>query len=89
MKKIAKYFLAALAMTSAVSCAKELTEEFKPANKVQGKSYVFSAYMDDADTKTVIDGNTMQNLWMGDENGAIFSTVGVSQKFYMIYTFYG
>lgn len=75
MKKIAKYFLAALAMTSAVSCAKELTEEFKPANKVQGKSYVFSAYMDDADTKTVIDGNTMQNLWMGDENGNEYITI--------------
>ena len=75
MKKIAKYFLAALAMTTAVSCAKELTEEFKPANKVQGKSYVFSAYMDDADTKTVIDGNTMQNLWMGDENGNEYITI--------------
>ena len=75
MKKIAKYFLAALAMTAAVSCAKELTDDFKPANKVQGKSYVFSAYMDDADTKTVIDGETMQNLWMGDENGKEYITV--------------
>ena len=75
MKKIAKYFLAALVMTSAVSCAKELTEDFKPANKVQGKSYVFSAYMDDADTKAVLDENTMQNLWMGDENGKEYITV--------------
>ncbi len=67
MKKIAKYLFAALGMTAAVSCAQELTEDFKPTVELKGKAYVFEATLE-AETKTVLDENTMQSLWMGDEN---------------------
>lgn len=74
MKKIAKYFFAALAVASAVSCAKELTDDFRPADKVQqGKSYTFTATM--ADTKSVIDEETLEILWSGDENNMEYITV--------------
>lgn len=74
MKKIAKYFFAALAVASAVSCAKELTDDFRPADKVQqGKSYTFTATM--ADTKSVIDEETLEILWSGDENNLEYITV--------------
>lgn len=74
MKKIAKYFFAALAVASAVSCAKELTDDFRPADKVQqGKSYTFTATM--ADTKSVIDEETLENLWMGDKDGKEYISV--------------
>lgn len=74
MKKIAKYFFAALAVASAVSCAKELTDDFRPADKVQqGKSYTFTATM--ADTKSVIDEETLEILWSGDENDMEYITV--------------
>lgn len=74
MKKIAKYFFAALAVASAVSCAKELTDDFRPADKVQqGKSYTFTATM--ADTKSVIDEETLEILWMGDKDGKEYITV--------------
>ena len=74
MKKIAKYFFAALAVASAVTCAKELTDDFRPADKVQqGKSYTFTATM--ADTKSVIDEETLEILWSGDENNMEYITV--------------
>ncbi len=72
MKKIAKFLFAAIAMTAAVSCVKELTEDFRPA--VTGNSYVFTATLE-ADTKTVLDENTMENLWLGDQNGNEYITV--------------
>lgn len=74
MKKIAKYFFAALAVASAVSCAKELTDDFRPADKVQqGKSYTFTATM--ADTKSVIDEETLEILWSGDAENKEYITV--------------
>lgn len=74
MKKIAKYFFAALAVASAVSCAKELTDDFRPADKVQqGKSYTFTATM--ADTKSVIDEETLEILWSGDAQNKEYITV--------------
>lgn len=72
MKKIAKYFFAALAMTAAVSCAKELMGDVRP-EPVKGKSYVFTATM--ADTKAILDENTMETLWLGDEAGNEYITV--------------
>lgn len=74
MKKIAKYFLAALALSASVSCVKELADDFKPV-KLQGNSYVFTATFDETDTKTVLDENTMESLWYGDENGKEYITV--------------
>lgn len=75
MKKIAKYFFAALAVASAVSCAKELTDDYRPVDKVQqGESYTFTATMGDA-SKAVLDQDTFENLWMGDEDGNEYITV--------------
>lgn len=74
MKKIAKYFFAAVAMTAAVSCVKELdTEVVKPV-EMTGKAYVFSASFD-AETKTVLDEETLVPMWFGDQDGNEFITV--------------
>ncbi len=70
MKKLYRLFLAAAAMTAAVSCAQDLKEDMKPV--AEGKAYEFTATIG-ADTKTVLDG--MQTLWMGDEYGKEFITV--------------
>lgn len=73
MKKIAKYLFAALAMTAAVSCVKELADDVRPSQPT-GKTYVFNA-IHGADTKTILDENTMETLWLGDADGNEYITV--------------
>ncbi len=66
--KIAKLFFAALAMTAAVSCTKELAEDIKPSSNGKGVSYVIEATRS-TETKAVLDENTMRTLWGGNEEG--------------------
>lgn len=73
MKKIAKYFFVAAASLAAMSCVKELNVEERPV-QLTGKAYVFSAEFD-AETKTVLDEDTMTPMWFGDENGNEYITV--------------
>lgn len=72
MKKIAKFFFAAVAMTAAVSCVKEL-DQVRPV-EMTGKAYVFSASFD-AETKTVLDEETLVPMWLGNQDGDEFITV--------------
>lgn len=72
MKKIAKFIFAAVAMTAAVSCVKEL-DQVRPV-EMTGKAYVFSASFD-AETKTVLDEETLVPMWLGNQDGDEFITV--------------
>lgn len=72
MKKIAKYFFAALATMAAMSCVKELNVE-KPV-ELTGKAYEFTATIGD-ETKTTLDAETMTPMWLGDRSGNEYITV--------------
>ncbi len=73
MKKIAKYFFIAAASFAAMSCVEELNVVEKPV-KLTGKAYVFTADFD-AETKTVLDEETMTPMWYGDAQGNEYITV--------------
>lgn len=64
MKRIAKYFVAAVGMVAAVACNKEAAQVETPQQN--GKGYTFTATIG-AETKTVLDGMTAK--WMGDADG--------------------
>lgn len=65
MKKIVKYLVAAAAMVAAVSCQEELALNEKPAQN-SGKP-VFSASLNNLNTKTVLEEESMKTLWTGGE----------------------
>jgi len=65
MKKIVKYLVAAFAMVAAVSCQEELALNEKPAQN-SGKP-VFSASLNNLNTKTVLEEESMKTLWTGGE----------------------
>lgn len=73
MKKIAKYFFIAAASFAAMSCVEELNVVEKPV-ELTGKAYVFTADFD-AETKTVLDEETMTPMWYGDAQGNEYITV--------------
>lgn len=73
MKKIAKYFFIAAASFAAMSCVEELNVVEKPV-ELTGKAYVFTASFD-AETKTVLDEDTMTPMWLGDRDGYEYITV--------------
>lgn len=64
MRRIAKYFVAAMGMVAAVACNKEFSQDVRPEQN--GNEYTFTATIG-VETKTVLDG--MKSMWMGDADG--------------------
>lgn len=65
MKKIVKYLVAAVAMVAAVSCQEELALNERPAQN--SGMPVFTASLNNLNTRTVLEEESMKTLWTGGE----------------------
>lgn len=79
MKKIVKYLVAAVAMVAAVSCQEELVLNEKPAQN-SGKP-VFTASINNLNTRTVLEEESMKTLWHGGELINIIDFEGVNSTY--------
>lgn len=79
MKKIVKYLVAAVAMVAAVSCQEELALNERPAQN--SGMPVFTASLNNLNTRTVLEEESMKTLWTGGEWINVMDFEGVNNTY--------